>query len=624
MTDSVTTSADDGTRELDALLDYLKRVRGFDFTGYKRASLVRRIEKRMQGIGVDGYADYVRHLEANPGEFAQLFNTILINVTSFFRDDAPWEFLRTSVVPRIVAARDPGEPVRIWSAGCATGEEAYSLAMAFTEAMGADAARDRLKIYATDVDEDALAWARQGAYDERAVAAVPPELLERYFERADGRYIFRKELRRLVIFGRNDLIQDAPISRIDLLVCRNTLMYFDAETQARVLARFHFALNDNGYLFLGRAETMLSHMSTFAPVDLKRRVFLKVARPTVRDRLLVASRATAEGDGAPVLARSQVREAALEQAPVAQIVVERAGLLAAANARARAMFRLAAADVGQPLQDLEVSYRPVELRSRLQQAYEERRPVTLKDVEWRGGGTLRWLEVQVVPLLDGTGEAAGAAVAFTDVTAVRELRAELDQSHQELESAYEELQSTNEELETTNEELQSTVEELETTNEELQSTNEELETMNEELQATNEELQTMNEELRRRGDELNEVNAFLESVFTSVRAGLIVLDRDLDVLVWNARSEELWGLRYGEVQGASVFALDIGLPVEQLKGPLRATLAGERDTFEMSLPATNRRGRSITCRVSGTPLLSAAGARPHGVILFVEEAPTGD
>ena len=577
-------------RELEELLQYLKRVRGFDFTGYKRASLGRRIERRMQVVGIGRFGDYLRHLEATPGEFAQLFNTVLINVTSFFRDGSPWEVVRDTVIPHILAAKEPTDPVRVWSAGCATGEEAYSLAIAFVEAMSLDGARDRLKIYATDVDEEALAQARQGVYHDRAAANVPAELRERHFEHADGRHTLRKELRRLVIFGRNDLIQDAPISRIDLLVCRNTLMYFDAATQARILARFHFALNDRGFLLLGRAETVLSHLSTFAPVDLKRRVFTKIARASVRDRLLVASRAAAD-DGRPSSSQWQLRQAALEHAPFAQLLMSRDGTLVAANARARALFGLTTDDVGRPLHDLELSYRPVQLRSRIQQAYADRRPVTLHDVEWRGAAEARSLEVHVTPLPDEDGEPMGVAVAFVDVTAQRALQLELDQSHQERESAYEELQSTNEELETTNEELQ----------------------------ATNEELQTLNDELRRRGDELNEVNDILESIFTSVRSGIVVLDRDLDVLVWNARAEDLWGARHAAVQGSSFFALDIGLPVEQLKGPLRSTVAGEREGFELSLAATNRRGRAITCRISAAPLVGGAERTARGVILFLEE-----
>jgi two-component system, chemotaxis family, CheB/CheR fusion protein len=279
-------SAGDGAAPVDLLLEYLKHERGFDFTGYKRGTLERRIEKRRQSSGAKNVEEYLELLQREPAEYELLFNTILINVTDFFRDDVPWEFLASDVVPRLLERSAQG--IRVWSAGCATGQEAYSLAMLLVEAMGSDAFRERAKIYATDVDEEALAEARAGTYSEKEVEHVAPERLERYFERVDGRFVFRKDLRRAVIFGRNDLVHDPPISRVDLLVCRNTLMYFDAETQAKILGKFHFALRDQGYLFLGRAETLITHMRTFTPVDLKRRVFMKAVRPTLDDRLLAA------------------------------------------------------------------------------------------------------------------------------------------------------------------------------------------------------------------------------------------------------------------------------------------------------------------------------------------------
>ena len=487
--------------------------------------------------------------------------------------------------------------------------------------MGAEANPERVKIYATDADEDALTQARSGSYTDRAVAGVKPELLERYFDRANGRFPVSKDVRRLVIFGRNNLIQDAPISRVDLLVCRNTLMYFDADTQRRVLARFHFALRDDGYLFLGRAETLLSQGGGFTPFDLQRRVFTKIPRPTLQDRLLVASRSSGALETALPASRPQLVDQALEASPVAQLIVRYTGELEAINSRARALFRLGAADLGRPLRDLEVSYRPVELRSRVDEAYAQHRPVVIPGVEWLQDGKSRWFEVHVVPLHTAEREPLGVSIAFVDSSQVRELQQQLDQSSHELESAYEELQSANEELETTNEELQSTVEELETTNEELQSTNEELETMNEELQATNEELQTMNDELRHRSDELNQVNEFLQAVFTSVRAAVVVLDVDLRVTVWNARAEELWGVRTVEAEGARFLKLDIGLPLEPLATPLVACAAGRTDSFDLTLEAVNRRGRQITCRVSGTPLRVEADAAPTGVIVFMEQQP---
>jgi two-component system CheB/CheR fusion protein len=609
--------AADDARALDALLEFLKRNRGFDFTGYKRSTLERRLRKRMMAAGVEAYESYLDLLEAQPDEFARLFDTLLINVTRFFRDDAPWQFLAEELVPTLLASRDPAAPIRVWSAGCASGEEPYSLAIVLAEALGIEAFRERVKIYATDADEDALAMARAASYGEKQIADIPEPLLERYFERTESRYTVRKEVRRSVIFGRNDLVQDAPISRIDLLVCRNTLMYFNASTQAAILGRFHFALADDGILFLGRAETILSSNPGFVPLDLKRRLFGKATLPVADDPARgVGDTATSrEGE---VLA-GHLLEAAFEAGTIAQVVIDRTGRLVLANERARALFALAPSDAGRPLQDLELSYRPVELRSLIEQCYAERRPVLLREAPWRerAASDERWLDIELTPLVRSVADPVGVSVSFVEATARRTLRLALEASRGELEAAYDELQSTNEELETTNEELQSTVEELETTNEELQSTNEELETMNEELQSMNEELQASNDELHRSGHELNEVNAFLEGVFATLRGGVAVLDREQRVLVWNARAEELWGVRSGEVVGTSFLDLDIGLPVARLRDSLRSTLNGT-PTSTVVLEATNRRGRRIACRVTASAL-PADDDMPRGVIVVMEE-----
>ena len=607
------------TTELEALLDYLKRTRGFDFTGYKRASLQRRIIKRMQAVGVGSMSDYLDFLEVHPEEFAGLFNTVLINVTSFFRDPSTWEFFSERVVPDIVVRRVAPGPIRIWSAGCASGEEAYTLAMLFAEQLGPDAFKESVKIYATDVDEDALARGRQGVYTKGAVESVPPALREKYFERVDGRFTFRKDLRRQVIFGRHDLIQDSPISRVDLLVCRNTLMYFNAETQAKILARFHFALNDAGVLFLGRAETMIAQPGAFAPIDLKRRLSAKVAAPGgARERLPLPIPADPT-DLAP-RATVTLHDLALDSVPMPQLTVDATGNLVGANERARVLFDIAPGDLGRPLRDLKISYRPADLRTLLDQVFADRRAATMKDIEWPStNGESRWLDVHVVPLLVPRGKAiAGASIAFTDVSAAKRLHRDLEHSNRELETAYEELQSTNEELETTNEELQSTIEELETTNEELQSTNEELETMNEELQSTNEELHTTNDELRIRSDDLNQANSFLESILSSLRGAVVVVDSDLKVLAWNPVAEDYWGLREDEVRGRNVLGLDIGLPTEKLKQPLRACIQGTKDFAALKLDAVNRRGRSMKCHVTISPLVTRDNLN-HGAILLMEE-----
>ncbi|HEY9871239.1 MAG TPA: CheR family methyltransferase, partial [Candidatus Obscuribacterales bacterium] len=366
-----------GNGELEALLEHIRSARGFDFTGYKRSSLMRRVRKRMAQVGVQGFSDYMDYLEVHPEEFTNLFNTILINVTSFFRDPPAWDYLAEHILPRIIESKAAHEPIRIWSAGCASGEEAYSLAMLLADALGQKEFQERVKIYATDIDEDALAQARQAVYTQSDIEAVPEGLRERYFVQNGTRCSFRPDLRRAVIFGRHDLVQDAPISRIDLLSCRNTLMYFNAETQGRILRRFHFALNDGGFLFLGRAEMLLTHAKLFTPAEMKHRIFTKTISIPLRERIGATEFGDQEANNQ--LGR-QVRllEAAFDALNCAQVVIDEQGHLALANECARNYFGLVAKDQGRPLQDLEISYRPVELRSLIERAFSERRSIQLR------------------------------------------------------------------------------------------------------------------------------------------------------------------------------------------------------------------------------------------------------
>jgi two-component system, chemotaxis family, CheB/CheR fusion protein len=604
---------DDG---FEPLLEFIRTARGFDFTSYKRPSLRRRVTRRLEALGLQTFEAYQDHLEVHPDEFPKLFDTVLINVTTFFREPASWDFLARQVIPDILARKDPDAPIRVWSAGCAGGQEAYTLAMVLSEALGDDDFRRRVKVYATDLDEDALAEARRGSYTPKQVEDVPQEYLARYFEDQGTRYQFRPDLRRMIIFGRHDVTTDAPISRLDLLVCRNTLMYFIAETQRRVAARFHYALREGaGYLFVGKAETLPGHGDLFEQVDPRHRIYRRAEE--VGARLALAQAVVSEPD--PRSAEA-IRHRALEEAPVAQVVVDGAGMLAFANAQARAAFRLRREDLGRPFRDLELSFRPVELRSRIEQAVAERGEVRVSGVERPlPDGGVEHLEVSVTPLLrDGAGP-LGTSITFFDVSEVVHLKEQAHRSDQELETANEELQSTNEELETSNEELQSTNEELETTNEELQSTNEELETLNEELHSTNEELGAMNEELQRRTVELDRLNTFMGSILASVSVGVVVVDEDIHIEVWNERAEDLWGLRADEVRGRSLLVLDIGLPVSMLAAPIRACLAGSEGE-QLVLRGHNRRGREIDCRVFITPL--ERNDHGHdGAVLLMEELP---
>lgn len=580
---------------VEGLLEFLRDSRSLDFTGYKRPSLTRRIRRRMDAVDAEGFGDYRDYLEVHPDEQTELVDTILINVTSFFRDPEAWTYLADHVVPAIVADKPADSPIRVWSAGCATGEEAYTLAMVLAEQLGIEAFKARVKIYATDSDEQALAEGRAARYSDQQLEAVPSELRSRYFEPDGERFRFRSDCRRSVIFGRNDVTRDAPISRLDLLVCRNVLMYLVRDTQYRALSRFHYALNDGGFLFLGKAETIFAHADLFTPTSSRYRVFSRASEPVGRDELL--STAAAPVAGAVGL---QLQDLAASATPVAQLVVDVDGTLVSANTRARAMFGVGRQDLGRPFRDLEVSFRPVELRSQIEQAYAECRSVVVRSAERPlADGTAQFLDITIAPLADPAGLALGVSVSFADVSELARVKVDLERSARELQHANESLQSANEELETSNEELQSTNEELETTNEELQSANEELETMNEELQSANEELETMNEELLDQATQIEQSGQFLSGLINSLTIGIVVVDDEIDVIVWNRAMEDLFGLRTEEATGRSLLALDIGLPLGDLASKLHAVAkSSPGETIDEIVEAVNRRGQTMRCRVT--------------------------
>lgn len=606
---------------LEDLLGFIRDARGFDFTGYKRSTLGRRIRKRMSDVGAQGYADYRDLLEIDTMEFRALFNTILINVTSAFRDPDAWDLIRRQVLPRLLTDAEPGAEIRVWSAGCSSGEEAYSLAILFAEALGVEESLNRVKIYATDVDEEALRDARAGRYPAKALESLSAELRDKYFEQHDNRYVFRPDLRRRVIFGRHDITRDAPISRLDLLVCRNTLMYFNVEAQTHIIDRFHFALREGGYLFLGKAEMLLGDSDRFEAVDIRQRVFRRQPGdtippyPAVPLKLRPSSRSKTHG-----LTRTRhLSELILDATQGASVALGQDGLVVMINSEARSQFGLSVHDVGRPFQDLELSYRPTELRSLIERSNYERRPLRVNAAERRVGNEVQYFDIVVQPISSSHGVPVATTVMFTDVTVATQLKAEVKRVREDLETAYEELQSTNEELETTNEELQSSIEELETTNEELQSTNEELETTNEELQSGNEELETMNDELRLRSTDLDEARAFLEGVVSSIAAGVVVLSGDMRTRSWNRGAVDLWGLRADEVLGEDFFSLDFGLPTDKLRELIPECVATGDRAGPVVIPAVNRIGRHIGCSVICSPFDAHSG----GVVLLMEDIKAG-
>lgn len=486
------------------------------------------------------------------------------------------------------------------------------------EAIGIDRLADRVKIYATDLDEEALATARQAIYPARELESIPPGLAEKYFVPVSNHFTLHRDLRKAVIFGRHDIVKDAPISKINLIACRNLLIYLSTETQAAVLPRLHYALVDRGHLFLGKAETQLARSKLFEPVDLKSRIFRKLAQEWKRSSAGGLMMANENGMG-KLSPQTRLVEDLIDLSTTAYLVINAEGQIVFVNATARRLFDITEAEMGVPFQDLAISYRPTELRSRIEEVVRSGRSMRLDNVEFqRSTGDFSRIAIDIMPLYSAQSRHYATALAFHDTTRQFQLQIELEKAQESLETTIEELQSSNEELETTNEELQSTNEELETTNEELQSANEELETINEELHSSNEELQAANEELRASTEAASEYRRYSESVLRSINAGIIVLDSHLNVSSWNRWSENVWGLRSDEVIGAPFATLDLGLPVQKLRADINAVLTEDSRAVVRELEAIDRRGRHTVCRVTISPLVFE-GDRIHGVVVIVED-----
>jgi two-component system CheB/CheR fusion protein len=394
-------------------------------------------------------------------------------------------------------------------------------------------------------------------------------------------------------------------------------MYFNVEAQAQIVDRFHFALREGACLFLGKAEMLLNDTERFEPISVRQRMLRRRAGGRhVPYSVAAAPRPkTVHGtETAPVPGPGHLRDLILDAAPSAGVALDAEGVVVTINSQARGRFGLTTQDVGRPFQDLELSYRPFELRSLIDQATYERRMLRVNGVERHLGEAVQYFDILIQPITGGPGLPIGTSITFIDVTSAVQLKTEVKRVRDDLETAYEELQSTNEELETTNEELQSSIEELETTNEELQSTNEELETTNEELQSGHEELETMNDEMRIRSTDLDEARAFLEGVLSSIAAGVVVLSTDLKVKSWNRGAAELWGLRGEEVLGEHFFGLDFGLPTTELREVVQRCISSGEQSSALTLAAVNRIGRTINCSVVCSPFDGHNG----GVVLLME------
>jgi two-component system, chemotaxis family, CheB/CheR fusion protein len=624
--------------ELEELLRFIRDARGFDFTGYKRTSIGRRVRRRMHEVRTESIADYRDKLEADVDEFTYLFNTILINLTGFFRDASSWQYLQAEVLPHIISRRGMAQPIRIWSAGCATGEEPYTIAILMAELLGVQETARQVKIYATDLDLEALDQARVGVYSERSLADVPEDLRAKYFEEDIHKRgsVIIPSLRRTVVFGRLDLTKDPPISRVDLVTCRNTLMYLTAETQAYVIPRLQYALRDGGYLFLGRAEMVLrGGAERFSPVSLQHRIF--VTMPHLVRGGMGAGEERRPFDIGPSEVRSRmggelsdIYDNPFQPSPIAEVQVDKQLKLFGANDTAQQLFALTARDLTHPFGELPFARQPLDLESRAEQAMRDGVSIDLGVAQYELSDERTMdFEVRILPILDLEQRAVGASITFDDIRHTRELREGFRQLHEELETAYEELQSTNEELVTSNEELQSSYEELETSNEELQSANEELETTNEELRSANEELEATNIDLKVTTDAVEQLNSTLvvsnrelirygdlhRKITENFQGAIVVLNGRLLVAEWNSKATDMWGLSEEQVLGEPFFGLDFGLPLERLQDPVRACRTPGGSAVTVKLDAVNRLGTSITCTVSVFPI---AGSDDTSVLLIME------
>jgi two-component system CheB/CheR fusion protein len=564
------------TDQLETVIEKIRQARNFDFRNYKRATLRRRVERRMSDRRCRSMGDYAAFLDRHPEEYDALLSSLLIKVTSFFRDVEAWNLLGKKVIPELIAGRSPGDEIRVWSAGCATGEEAYSAAMLLMEALGPRIQNYQVKVFGTDVDEAAISHARRGVYAPAAVDGLSKERLATFFTRGAGGYAVSKDVRRLVVFGVNNLVSDAPISRLDLLICRNVFIYVDAALQKRILSRFHYALRHGGVLMLGKSELIPFAAKLFESVDLSRRLYRRGMRPSALadEKLLgqleqedVAHAVRQARDDMGALAPDLPRDAVASLAtPV--IATSLDGAVQLWNPAAARLWKRSEGDVrGRKLTALALPGIAgdllVEKTALVREGKAERQSANGTVEEQDGRTDIR---VDVTAAHDGAGDMTALVYSVSDVTSLRSVEGQLETLREERARAVEDLQTANEELQSANEELQ-------TTNEELQSINEELETTNEELQSTNAELDATNRELAHRTDELNVLGFYQRTIIRSLSAAVVVVDAQGRITLWNLAAERLLGLTENEAVGQLLWTLRIPIIGRGLVKKIRRNLA---------------------------------------------------
>jgi two-component system CheB/CheR fusion protein len=575
---------------LQRIFSLLRSYARHDFSRYKRTTILRRVERRMAVHQLETIEAYVRLLQGDSGEVAILFRELLIGVTNFFRDPDAFASLQGRVIPALLDGKRTGDSLRVWAPGCSTGEEAFSIAILIQEQLSQSRLDVRAQIFATDIDPDAISHARVAVYPSGIAADVSPERLARFFAEENGAYRVKKVIRDMVVFAEQNVADDPPFSRMDLISCRNLLIYMNGDLQRRVLPLFHYALNPMGYLFLGSSESVGEFSDLFSPVDRKWKIFTR--KPGLLPQRASVDFARASLPQEPASRRSRAesrREAtldvrqALEQALLTQhtpaaVVINSEGDVLYIHGRTGYYLEPAPGEASLNVLRMAREGLRLELTTALRKAGAMREPVIHRGVTVRANGAPQIINLTVAPLNAGSQLTGLYLIVFEPVQspirlddlprpdAAGDKDQRITQLERELRSKEEYLQTAIEELETSNEELTSTNEELQSANEELQSTNEELETSKEELQSVNEELMTVNIELQKKLEELSRVNNDLNNLLASTGIGTVFVDHMLRIQRFTPAATDIINL----------IQTDIGRPVAHIV----SNLAGYTDLIK--------------------------------------------
>jgi two-component system CheB/CheR fusion protein len=612
--------ADKTQSAIEKICIILRNHTGHDFSEYKRSTVYRRIERRMALHQLGSIASYVKYLSENKQETQLLFKELLIGVTSFFRDPATWEYLREKVIPVLLDDRPSGHMLRAWVPGCSTGEEAYSLAIIFKEALEQvkPVKRYSLQIFATDLDKDAIDKARVGAFPDNIAGDVSAERLSRFFIPQEHGYLVAKEIRETVVFAPQNLIMDPPFTKLDILSCRNLLIYLSADLQKKLLPLFHYSLNPGGILFLGSASTVGSSTDMFAPLHGKMRIYRRLEAGVRTEPLAFPAAFAHDRAHAAVAPSTRARalpapniQALAEQllltrySPAAVLTNDKGDILYISG-RTGQYLEPAAGKANWNIYAMAREGLRYELSGTFQDAVRHGRTVTRADVRVGTNGGEQILDLTVTPIQEPPSLRGMVMVLFADKTAHIRTKppakvhrtssgaaALLARSEQEHQRTRQELQSTREEMQTSQEELKSANEELQSTNEELQSSNEELTTSKEEMQSLNEELQTLNHELQSKLDELTRANNDMRNLLESTNIATLFLDDALNVRRFTTQMSKIIKLIQSDA-GRPLSDLSSDLVYPDLTSDAREVL---RNLSPREKAIATRDGRWFTVRI---------------------------